>query len=296
LYLPELVSGEVKRDVSLVLGRIERAGKEIGEATRLVCGTAQKVYLEWRGVGAFEVRDGREIVVDPLPGVEESLLRLFILGPALRILLLQRGLSVFHASVVGLSSSAVAFLAPQGHGKSTMAAALHRLGHCLVDDDVLVLDDDGDQLVVRPGFPQIKLWPDAAQAVGQDPRQLSVLHPQLEKRAHRMAHGFSRDPLPLRGVYVLDAGDGPSALGTEITSLDSREAFFRVLTNWYPAMFGPELLQMFGLDLQFGACTRLIDRVPVFLLKRPRSLDALPDVVRALEQHVLGEGEPICAG
>jgi len=295
LHLPELVSGDVQQDVALLFGSIERAEKEIGESPRLVCGTTQRVHLEWRGVGAFEVREGQEIVVDPLPSIEESVLRLFILGPALRILLLQRGLLVFHASVVGLSSGAVAFMAPQRHGKSTMAAALHSSGHRLVDDDVLVVEDDGDQLVVRPGFPQIKLRPDAAQAIGQDSSQLAVLHPQLERRAYRIRHGFSQDPLPLKGIYVLDTGDRPGApaLGAEIASLSPREALFRVLPNWYAAMFGPELLQMFGLDLQFGASMRLVDRVPIYSLTRPRSLDALPDVVCAVEQHVLGKREPI---
>jgi hypothetical protein len=287
LSLPELVCCEGAEDVVVRFGELGRAQKA-GKALRFVGGTAQKVHLEWRGIGAFEVREGREIVVDPFPGVEERVLRLVILGPCLRVLLLQRGLSVFHASVVGLAARAVAFLAPKGQGKSTMAAVLHSLGHDLVDDDVMVLDDDGDRLVVRPGYPQIRLRPDAAQAIGQDPEQLSVLHPQLEKRAHRMAVGFSQHSMPLERVYVLGAGEQ-----IEIVPLAPRDALLHVLPNGYAVMFGGGLAQMFGLDTHFSASMRLVGCVPIYLLKRPYSLDILPDVARAVEEHGLGASEPI---
>ena len=91
----------------------------------------------------------------------------------------------------------------------------------------------------------------------------------------------------MTGIYVLSIGNR-----IEIVPLCPRDALFRILPNWYAAMFGKELLHMFGLDWQFNACMRLINCVPVYLLKRPRSLNALPDVARAVEQHVLGEGEP----
>jgi hypothetical protein len=73
-------------------------------------------YLE--NVGAFLARGGHEIVVDPAPGVDDRVLRLSILGPALALILHQRGLLVLHASVVARDGDAVAFLGDNGWGKS----------------------------------------------------------------------------------------------------------------------------------------------------------------------------------
>jgi hypothetical protein len=75
-------------------------------------------------VGSFLVRHGREIVIEPAPGVEDRVLRLSLLGPALGLLLHQRGLLVLHASVVTHGGSTVAILGSNGWGKSTIAAAL----------------------------------------------------------------------------------------------------------------------------------------------------------------------------
>jgi hypothetical protein len=250
-------------------------------ADRLVWGTAQQVHLVWRGVGAFVVREGHEIVVDPFPGVEERILRLAILNSSLGVLLLQRGMPVFHASVIGLASDAVAFLAPKGYGKSTMAAALHVRGHDLVADDLLVVDRDGDHLLARPGFPQFKLWPESAQAIGEDPELLPVLQPGLDKRARRISHGFSQDSLPLQGIYVLDIGEE-----IEIVPLPPKEALLHILPHWYGAMFDGDLLRVFGLDTHFRQCMRLVHRVPTFLLRRPSSLNMLPGVAQAVETHL----------
>lgn len=290
LPLPELVPAETHADIFV---RFEKAGlahTEMDGKARLVWGTAQEVHLVWKDVGAFVVRDGREIVVDPLPGVEERVLRLAILGSSLGVLLLQRGLPVFHASVVGLSSSAVAFLAPKGHGKSTMAAALYIRGHDMVADDIMVVDGDGDQMMAKPGFPQFKLWPESAQAIGQDPNSLPTVCPGFEKRSRRVSHGFSQTPLPLQSIYVLGIGEE-----IEIIPLPPKDALLHILPHWYGAMFGGELLRVFGLGNHFRECTLLANRVPTYLLKRPPSLDILSDVARAVEKHALGERQPVSA-
>jgi hypothetical protein len=280
LPLPELVSSQIEADIVVHFGQAERSRVESGEAARPVWGTAREVHLAWRDVGAFVVQDGREIVIEPLPGVEERVLRLCILGSCLGVVLLQRGLTVFHASVVGLSSGAVAFLAPKGQGKSTMAAALHVRGHNLIADDIMVVDCERGELTARPGFPQLKLWPESAQAIGQDPESLPILHPRLGKRARQISHGFLQDPLPLQSIYVLGIGDE-----IDIVPLSPKDALLYIMPHWYGAMFGGELLRVFGLGTHFRECTRLANRVPIYLLKRPPSLDLLSDVAQAVEKH-----------
>jgi hypothetical protein len=140
------------------------------------CGTAEELNISHDKIGVFSVKRGREIIVDAVPHVEESLLRLMTLGPAFSILLHQLGLSVFHASVIAFPSGAAAFFAKSGYGKSTLAAVLHARGHGLVADDVMALDDNGDNLMVSPSLPYFKLWPDSAVAIGEDLQLLPLLY------------------------------------------------------------------------------------------------------------------------
>src|SRR3954447_15177733 len=135
--LPELVEGEAKTEVSIRFGCVYPMLPEIAEKDwcRYSLSSSED-YLFWQGIGAFLVRGGCEIVVDPYPGVDERVLRLLVLGPVLAVLLHQRGRLLLHASAVAVDNEAVLFLGSAGWGKSTMAATLHARGHSLVTDDI----------------------------------------------------------------------------------------------------------------------------------------------------------------
>lgn len=232
-------------------------------------------YLE--KVGAFLVRGGREIVVDAARDVEDRVLRLSILGPALALLLHQRGFLVLHASVVARGGEAVAFLGDSGWGKSTIAAALHAKGYDFVADDVAAITLGPDGPHVLPGYPQAKLWPDAATLLGETPESLPLLHPRFDKRGWRTARGFSSDPRRLVRTYVLAPGSTPV-----IERLEPREACFEVMSHWYGHRFGAGLLKAGSAAVHLRQCVELAGRVPMRRLRRsggPSTLLQLADLV-----------------
>ena len=241
----------------------------------------ETIFFSPEGVGKFLVRGGREITVEPHPGVEERVLRLFLLGPALGILLHQRGSLVLHASSVSVRGTAVAFLGNKGWGKSTMAAALHARGHTLVADDIVSIRHEGDsQPTVSPGFPQLKLWPDAAAQLGERVESLPLLHPLFDKRARRVADGFSPLPLPLSRIFVLAEGEE-----TSVEPLGPQDALLELVRHTY----GAQRLIPKGDASHFRACARLVSKVPVSRLKRPRSLPRVAEVARLVEEEVSRE-------
>src|SRR5262249_13269634 len=104
----------------------------------------------FRGVGAFRIREGREIAVYPEPDVDASLLRLYVEGMMMATLLFQRGHLVLHASVALLNTRGVGFMGSVGAGKSSTVAALHARGHAVVSDDNAALDLSGREPMVTP--------------------------------------------------------------------------------------------------------------------------------------------------
>lgn len=235
--------------------------------------TAEGVYLCCEA-GTFLVRDGAEVIVDAAPGVPDSVLRLYLVGPALAILLRQRGHLVLHASAVAIDGEAVAFLGGSGRGKSTTAGALHARGHGVLADDVVAVTAPGPGHLVVPGFPQLKLWPDASWALGADPRRLPRVHPDLEKRDLRVVHGWSRSPVPLGRIYTLDVGSG-----TGIEDLAPQAALVELLRHSY----GGRSLQSVQPSEHFLRCASLVRSVPVRRLKTWRSLAALADTAELVE-------------
>lgn len=235
--------------------------------------------LDYPTVAALVIRGGREIAVAPRPGADPTSVRALLLGPALAVLLHQRGVLALHASSVRLAGGTVAFLGGSGWGKSTIAAALEHRGHDLVADDVTAVDPRPDRVDVLPGFPQLKLWPEAAQALGIDPGALPLVVPDEEKRARRVAGTPADAPLRLAAVFVLAFGEP-----ARVERLAPREALIELVRHSFCA---PRLAQL-GAERHFLQCGEVVRRVGVRRLVRPRSLAALGEVAALVEREAAG--------
>ena len=280
--LPELRISEGPADVVVRFGNI---GRDFGESGKqvVVDATAGEVCLFFGRIATFLVREGREILVDPVSGVDERWLRIGILGPSLGALLHQRGWLTLHASSVAVGGAAVAFMGERGWGKSTMAATMCDRGHLLVADDVTAARvEDGAYPTVYPGYPQLKLWPDAAASLGEDPETLPRLDPVSMRRARRAVENFSAGPLPLRRVYVLGEGEK-----SEIVPLRPQEALMQLIGHTY----GRQLFQDVGTRTHFLKCASVAGSVEIRNLNRPRDLSELSNLARLVEEDLTREME-----
>jgi hypothetical protein len=274
LALPELISAEGAADVIIRFGEVEIPRSQ-GLVNGLLRAGEDEACLSFGGIGSFLVRQGHEIIVDPAPGEDERWVRNAVMGPVMGTLLYQRRWLTLHASSISLGGKAVAFMADRGWGKSTMAAAMVARGHDLVADDVTAVKSDGNELVVTPGHPLLKLWPDAAASVNEDPGKLPEIAPGSYKRNLRASRRFTSDSLPLGCIYVLDGGDI-----LEIEPLRPQEA----LTELIRSTYGRDLLQAVRPGSHLQQCADVVNSVPIRRLRRPYSLEALSDVVRLIEE------------
>jgi hypothetical protein len=282
--LPELQSAlSTQPDIEISQGTVDWQ-PEVSSDTwdHFQVSRQDEAYLYWRVVGKFRVRAGREIVIEPNSEVKEKVIRLPLLGAVLAMVLHQRRLLVLHASAIAIGNHAAVFLGRKGQGKSTMAAALFGRGHRLLTDDVTAVDlRHPEQPMILPGFPQIKLWPEAATAaLGDDPRDLVRVHPEVEKRARPTIENFLQVPLPLKRLYILDSGTAIA-----IQSLTPAQALIQLIANSYiPSLLGNSFIQTENASDHLQQCTRLT--ADVRQLTRPRSLDLLPGVAQQVEDDM----------
>ena len=158
-------------------------------------------------------------------------------------------------------------------GKSTIAAALHAKGYDLVADDVAAIEMDRHGPRVLAGFPQVKLWPEAATLLGDRPETLPLLHPSFDKRGWRAARGFSMEPRRLEQVYVIAPGPTPA-----IEPLGPREACFELMAHWYGHRFGGGWLDQAGAGRHLAQCTALAGHVSTGRLRRAGGSKSLLDL------------------
>jgi hypothetical protein len=201
----------------------------------------------------------------------------------LSALLHQRGLVALHASAVSIDGRVAAFVGDKGGGKSTTAAALYRCGHALVTDDILAIRPEGRTVEVVPGFPQFKLTPESARALGEDPATLRPLSRRSPKRARPARDQFRAEArLPLAVLYVLDRGPR-----LELAPVPPQQAFAELLRYSY------NVLQLRRTDdaerpALFRRYADLAAHVPVKYLRRTDDLHALSDIAALVEADVNG--------
>jgi len=196
------------------------------------------------------------------------------------VLLRQRGFLVLHGSALARHDRAVAFLGASKSGKSTIAGVFLARGYQLLADDMVAVTqlESSDQApMVVPGFPQIKLWPDSAAALGQDAELLDCLHPLHEKRDWRIPSAFAEQPVLLDHVYGLSSGTS-----MEVTRLDPQMAIRELIRHTARIAFLP----LNNAETHLRQCAALVDRVPVSSLTVPRSFESLPALADLIDQSL----------
>jgi hypothetical protein len=237
-------------------------------------------YLPDRALLAFEplvgVERGRRVVVaggldqDPL-GVSSV-----VLGPGLAVALLQRGEILLHSSAFVLDGEGVAIAAVSGGGKSSLATALYLGGRALVADDTLLLRPKDEETFVVPAYPLIKLWPDAAEALGLDPEELERAEPAPGKLLLPATDGFPEDQVPLRCVVALEYDDMEG-----VDELRGADAVATLVGNTY----GLSALRAMGrLEDHLQAMTDVARTARIIRLRnrKDRSIEEVADRILAL--------------
>jgi hypothetical protein len=287
--LPELKAEATQADVTI---RLALPGEQMPAIDQFPAPTsktqrpflrpsADEICLLWDQVACCSIRQGREIVVRPLPGAVDELLRLHLLGSAIGVLLHQRGLFPLHASAVEVDGQAILFMGQWGAGKSTMAAVMHQRGHQLLADDVAALTVRTNGIQVLPAFPQLKLWPTSIESLGALAEVLPKVHPEFDKRSLLVTPLFPQIPLPLCCIFMLEYGDL-----SVIQSALPTEALFALLSNWYMARFGEAFATSVERNTIFHLCANLLRQIPVLLMQRTPMLADLPQHAQLVEDYL----------
>lgn len=282
LPLPALMSGAATVDVVVRMGKVDRTVSEIASPSNfLLRANGEEACFYCQKVGAFLVKNGQEIIVDADVGADEGVVSHFLLGLPLAMLLHQRGLLILHGSAVAIEGAVVAFIGRSGAGKSTIAATFHRDNYPIVTDDILAVDiNSSGNIRVIPSYPQLRLWPETINFLGEVVENLPQVYPKAEKRAKLVKSQFQQTPLPLGGIYVLDRGND-----YQIERLKPQTAFLEIARQYYPNF---DLLTAIGTsEIKFQQCIRLARRLRVCRLKRPRDLSSLPYLTKLVEADVL---------
>lgn len=184
----------------------------------------------------------------------------YLLGPVLGRLLRLRGVTCLHASAVALENRSLIFAGAEGTGKSTTAAAFAQLGHGVLSDDVVALNESEEGFSAMPGYPHLCLWPDSVNMLYGSPEVLPRFIPDWDKRRFALGRNgthFENRSLPVGAIYLL--GDRSQSLLPYVESLPSQGALLALVAQ----SFASPILDRDMRAKEFEVLGRLVTAVPV---------------------------------
>jgi hypothetical protein len=161
-------------------------------------------YLLWnRDHGRVLISsDGHELLCEPDPANAQW--ATIVAAQALPLAATLRGLEVLHASGVVLDGKAVLITGAAGAGKSSLAAALLRLGGLLLSDDAVALQVRDGALVAHAGSLALQLRALEHERLSAAERA-TLGHPAgAAEGKQRYVSAASPPPAPLGGIFLLE--------------------------------------------------------------------------------------------
>lgn len=239
--------------------------------------TEHGVLLHITGICDLLIRDGSEIKVSPVPGVEMNLLRLYLIGSAMGTLLHQRQHFIFHGAAVSSPIGVSVFVGPSGAGKSTLTAHLTRAGYPAFSDDTLPLFEQQDQIVVWPGAQVFKMWEDALDGLDQTTANLTKVSQRYGKYFLQNPLSPPDEPAPVSEVFVLERGDDFAF--QPMHGLDAIQAMNQ---NTYR----PEIIGILGQDaIYLKQLGQLVRKLRITRFIRPDDPQRLPEAIQHLQDR-----------
>lgn len=255
-----------------------------GESLLYVYNQEDHDLLRFTRVADFYVWPNRILYTSLSQPRDYSSIEIYLLGIVSSFWLERIGVPVLHASAVVVENQAIAFLADNRGGKSTLAATFVKAGYPLLTDDTLPITRQNKVVMAQPSYPQMRLWPDQMRYLRESDQGLSQVHPRVSKlRVPIGADGaghFCNESQPLRCLY-LPSRRQPEDLqvAVEFIPLSPQDALIELIGF----SFLPRVVAAVGLEVQrLGFLTQLVRQVPVRRIIYPSGPEHLPLVYQRI--------------
>ena len=233
-------------------------------------------------------QDGSWIDCYPQPEASKEDIELWLFGLVLSFLLQGRGIFSIHASAVNCHERAIAFVANNGFGKTTMASFFLQRGHSLITDDVLPIIEKEGILFAMPVFPAMNLWPQTLAQFGEQSGNFFLKEKNKAKRRYSLEALkvlFCNSEKPLGRIYFLNPSKKDTLDQVRITPVPQAKALLELLayTRANSMIALPDQKHLLNTYAQ------LVSQVPVRYLEYPVGFEVLPEVYEAVLQDIFAK-------
>lgn len=257
-------------------------------------GDGEKMFSLYRMNGFDIARFGRyvdfyvwpERIIAHMPDISyDYMVEIHLFGEILSIWMEMHRIPMIHASAVSTKFGAVGFISNSHGGKSALAASLVQQGNQLLTDDILPIEIRSGVFFGRPGYPQMRMWPDEAEYFLGSYEDLEVIHPKFSKRRIPIGRNgfgtFCSENRQLKALYFPERHHGDT--GVKIEPLTPKDALIELIRY----SFSARIVEALGLAAQrMKLLAEMAVQVPMRRLTYPSGFPRLPVVREVLEDDI----------
>lgn len=283
-----------KADVKIIVEDSNELSKTPNELKNVGKNFGKTEYGIWfknqAGYFAVEFRDGISYMTcQKYKDVHISIVRSFLLGNALAIMLTQRNKIVLHGSTLVLGDKTIMVCGDSGAGKSTLSMALQDKGAKLMADDISVIDYDEteDCCYAYSGFPEQKLCRDAAIRQGYDLEKLKYVNEDRDKFSIDSSSIFVEGKKKPDVLFMLRKGR-LMEMSDEVVALEVEGANkVNAITDRF---FLNELYHGFLTlsPVNMMKCVKLAGQIKIINMTRARETNTLEKLVNIVLENTVG--------
>jgi len=264
--------------VSILYGQISQdILEEIKEGKRSNI-TKEQVWFHIDQVATYFIKNGNTVIIEPCENCNECLMKVYIMGSVLGLLLLQREVTAIHGGTIIIDGKAVIFTGERGAGKSTLTTAFGKKGYSFLSDDVAALNFD-NELAIEPGFPYHKLCVDALESMNYYMEDYSFFQADgIIKYLVPDFHGFYKEKVPITSICELTVGDVENVQVEEIVG---GEKLNKIIKNIYRIEY---LGSMGGMTPKYlKKCIEVAKKIKFYKITRPKNKYTVDTQIEVIE-------------
>jgi len=233
--------------------------------------TKTQFWLNIPAIARFLVSDGQHIIIDPMAGIDEDSIRVFLLSTCLEILLKQRNILILPGFALERKGLGVCFA-----GSHAMLQGLfYQRGYTFLSSDVIALNS---QVLLLPGIAQLEFWPNVLTALNLQRQALKPVRPGIEKYIIPLEEHYYPKSLPLKIIYILKRHQHSSI---HFSSVDQKD-------YWQQLIATPHLSAPLWHEQQTEI--NYFDEVEMICIQLPQSGLKLQELVTAIEHDLTQRG------
>ena len=247
----------------------------------------QDMWFYIEDVAIFHIYNGDTVVIEPMGDKNNKMIKLYIMGSVMGMILLQRNMVAIHGGGIVIDGKGCIFTGQKGAGKSTITTALRKKGYKFIADDVCSINI-GETNTINYGFGYQKLCEDAMEKLGYNLDEFEPFRGDLNVNKYIVPafDEFTKEELPLEAVFELVVGDVDEVVIEEVLGANKVN---KLIEN----VFRIEMLRYSGgiEPVYFKKCLDIVKSTKIYKITRPKDVFSVDKQISLVEDIILYDEE-----